>query len=69
MNTNEINQAHDDTTEYISKMLFHYDPLLIAACMVTQGLSMYKTALTPAEYEMMVTQIYEKRDKIKPMEI
>ena len=70
MNSKEtIDQAHDDTTEFISKMLFHYEPLLIAACMITQGLSMYKTALTPEEFDMMASKIYQERHRIKPMDI
>ena len=59
--------ARDDTYEFIQKMSYQYDPLLIAANMVIQGLGIYKTMLEPEEYDSLCKKIYNDRDRIKEM--
>lgn len=39
----------------------------IAACLVTTGMSIYKTMLSPDDYENIIDVISETRDKIKTM--
>lgn len=58
-------EAMDDTYEFIQKMSYQYDPMLIAAYMVIQGLGLYKTMLSPEDYEVMCEKIYEGRNRIK----
>ena len=41
------------------------DPLLIAGILSTSALSIYKTCLSPEEYDEMIDQIYEFKDNIK----
>lgn len=44
------------------------DPLTVAAIMITQGLSVYKTLLSDAEYNNFVDLLSEYRDEIVPFE-
>lgn len=58
-------EAMDDTYEFIQKMSYQYDPMLIAAYMVIQGMGLYKAMLSPDDYESMCETIYEGRHRIK----
>lgn len=42
-----------------------FDPLELAAILVTQGLQIYRQVLTDDEYDIMVGDIYDSRDMIK----
>lgn len=42
-----------------------FDPLEIAAILVTQGLQIYRQILDDDEYDIMVGDIYDSRDMIK----
>lgn len=44
------------------------DPLQIAAIMVVQGLSMYRTMLPEEDYLKMIDSIYENRLDVKKLE-
>lgn len=41
------------------------DPLAIAAILIAQGLSLYRTILSPEDYERMVDAISETRDLVQ----
>jgi hypothetical protein len=43
------------------------NPIMMAACLVKLGMSMYRTALNEEDYFTMVDTIYEARDRIMPM--
>jgi hypothetical protein len=49
-------------------MLEEYRPMELAAVLVTQGLTFYKSALPPDEYEKMVDTIYANRHHVKTFE-
>jgi hypothetical protein len=40
----------------------------VAGVMTAQAMTIYRTMLTPEEYEMMAESIYNSRDKIKKLE-
>ena len=42
-----------------------FDPLELAAILVTQGLQIYRQVLTDDEYDIMVGDIYDSRDKVR----
>ena len=42
-----------------------FDPLELAAILVTQGLQIYRQVLTDDEYDIMVGDIYDSRGMIK----
>ncbi len=49
-------------------MLEDHTPLEIAAIMVIQGLTFYKSFLDEEDYQRMVKNIYDKRDEVKTFE-
>jgi hypothetical protein len=46
-------------------ILNNYSPLAIAGVMVAQALTIYKTVLSPEEYELVVRMIFESRGEAK----
>lgn len=42
-----------------------FEPLELAAILVTQGLQIYRQVLTDEEYDIMVGDIYDSRDKVR----
>ena len=48
-------------------MLEEYDPMEIAAIMVIQGLTFYKTVMTEEDYQRIVKTIYDNRDAVKTL--
>lgn len=50
-------------------LLEEYDPMEIAAIMVVQGLSIYKTVLSEEDYQKMVDSIYMQKDDVIPLNI
>jgi hypothetical protein len=52
----------------ISELSEHYTPLEVAGVMTAQAMTIYKTMLSPEEFEMMTESIYVSRDKIKKLE-
>ena len=45
-----------------------HNPMEIAAILVAQAMSIYKTVLSPDEYEQMVDSISNSRDKVQRLE-
>lgn len=50
-------------------MLEEYDPMEIAAIMVVQGLSIYRTILSEEDYQKMVDSIYSQKDEVIPLDL
>ena len=48
-------------------MLEEFDPIEIAAIMVVQGLSIYRTVLPEDQYQKMIESIYNKKDDVKTL--
>jgi hypothetical protein len=46
-----------------------HDPIKIAAILVAQAMSIYKTVLSPEEYERMIDSISDSRDKVQQLEL
>lgn len=72
MNTNTDNETTDQLENlYQDYWTFHasmiskdHSPIAIAAILVAQALSIYKTVLEEDEYEQMVDSISDSRDKV-----
>ena len=72
MNTNTDNETTDQLENlYQDYWTFHasmidkdHSPLAIAAILMTQSLSIYKTILEEDEYNSIVDSISDKRDKV-----
>jgi hypothetical protein len=48
----------------VDDLLEHYDPLMIAGCMIAQSLAIYRTALSEEDYSKIVEGILEKKDYV-----
>ena len=60
-----------EIANYYSDILYNLlekgnDPLLVAAILVQQGLSIYKTVLNNDDYDMMCEEIYNTSDDVTP---
>jgi hypothetical protein len=60
-----MQQVYNRVLTMLSDIVVENDPLLVAAVMMTQAMSIYKTALTPDEYESMITKIYQSRSMVR----
>jgi len=68
-----------DTTERLYRDMFKFisektlvdghSALEIAAVLATQALTIYKTVLSESEFENMVLEIYNSRDRVKRIEV
>jgi len=61
----EVTLAHEDVQEFITKMEYQYTPMLIAAVMIVQAMRLYKVHLTSDDYNMMMSNIFQSRNRIK----
>ena len=60
-----MQQVYNKVLGMVSELIVEADPLMLAAVMMTQAMSIYKTALTFEEYEDLVTKIYESRNQVR----
>lgn len=63
----QASDIHDALHDFIENLLVDQDmpPLLVAACMMVQSLSMYRTILNADEYAMMTKHILGHSPYIK----
>lgn len=67
--SDRLQSLYDKYFEFNNEMLDDYKPLEVAAILIAQGLSIYKTTLDNESYNRMVDNISDNRDqvrKIKP---
>lgn len=72
MLTDKSNNVEDLYHKYMSftnLMLEEHDLLEVAAIMVIQGLTYYRTALGDEDYQKMIKNIYDRRDDVKTLEV
>jgi hypothetical protein len=64
MTEDKIENLYNSYLEFTDKMVGEYDPIEVAAIMVIQALSIYKTILSENEYNSMVDNISDRRDQV-----
>jgi len=64
----DLESLYYKTWMMIDELSKEFDPLAIAGVISTQALTIYKTVLSPEEFEMMVDTISNSRDKIQIIE-
>lgn len=65
---NNLEELYGKLWIVISDLSEKYEPLEVAGVMTAQAMTIYKSILSPEEYEMMAESIYNTRDKIKKLE-
>ena len=68
MNDSQLENLYEHYLKFTDQMCVDHSPLAIAAIMMTQALSIYKTALSQEEYESMVDSISANRNQVKKFE-
>jgi len=65
MTFNETDDLYRKYMAFNGIMLEEHDPLEIAATMVIQGLTFYRSFLSEEDYQKMVQSIYNNKDEVK----
>lgn len=60
-----LQDLYDTYLEFTSTMVEQYGDMQVAAVMMTQSLSIYKTALDEMDYNKMVDNISSSRSQVK----
>jgi hypothetical protein len=63
--SDNLNELYDSYLEFTSEMVERFGPMEVAAIMMTQALSIYRTSLDEIDYNNMVDNISSSRDKVK----
>lgn len=68
INNQELNDLYQEYWAIHAKMIDQdHNPLKIAAILMAQSLSMYKTMLDQDDYDKMVDSISDMRDKVQAL--
>jgi len=68
MNDNQLQELYDNYLEFTQQMCSDHNPMAVAAIMMTQALSIYKTSMNDEEYNLMVDSISAHRSQDKTFE-
>ena len=68
MTDEKLQRLYDNFLEFADHMCTENSPMEVAAIMMTQSLTIYKSALSEEEYNQMVDNISASRSKIKTFE-
>jgi hypothetical protein len=61
----QLEQLYSNYLEFTDHMVGQYDPMEVAAIMMAQSLSIYRTTMSEEDYNRMVDSISANRDKVK----
>jgi hypothetical protein len=61
----DFEQVYLDVLSCTKEMLEEYDALAVAAAMLSQALSIYKTTLSEEEFNAILDAVLSKKDMIK----
>ena len=62
---NQLERIYSNYLEFTDHMVGQYDPMEVAAIMMAQSLSIYRTTMSEEDYNRMVDSISDNRDKVK----
>ena len=68
MNDQKLQQLYNNFLEFADHMSAEHDPMSVAAIMMTQALTIYKSAMSEEDYHRMVDSISASRDQVKTFE-
>lgn len=64
----DMDSVYEILLSNVAELTETVDPLVVAAVMVTQALSIYRTLLTGEEYDRIIDKIYDNRFNIVKFE-
>ena len=67
INDSGLQDAYDAYISLTAKLLKQHSPEAVAGIMAVQALSLYRTFLSPDDYESMVGTLYESRNRVKTL--
>ncbi len=65
---NNLEELYAKLWGIITELSEDHTPLTVAGVMAAQAMTIYKTILSPEEYELMAETIYNSRDNVKKLE-
>ena len=66
---NNLEEIYAKLWLVVADLSENYKPSEVAGVMTAQAMTIYKTILSPEEYEMMAETIYASRDNVKKLEM
>lgn len=67
-NLDDVEYAYRKLQEFSLGLAIETSPMSVAGAMVAQALTIYKSMLSPEEYNRMCKTIYDTRDQVKKFE-
>lgn len=61
----EVNDVYYAILDLVRDLVTDYDPLIVAGCLVAQGLGIYRTALPEEDFVKIIEGIAAKKDEVK----
>ena len=61
----QLEKLYSNYLEFTGHMVGQYDPMEVAAIMMAQALSLYRTTMSDEDYNRMVDSISASRDKVQ----
>ena len=68
MTDDKLQDLYNSFLEFADQMCGEYGPMEVAAIMMTQALTIYKSAMSEDDYNRMVDNISASRNKVKTFE-
>ena len=68
MNDDQLQELYNNFLEFADNMCAEHGPMEVAAIMMAQALTIYKSAMNENDYNRMVDNISASRDKVKTFE-
>lgn len=61
----EVQEVYYALLDIVNDLIGDHDPLVIAGCLVAQGLGIYRTALSEEDFSKIIEGIAAKKDQVK----
>jgi hypothetical protein len=68
MTDDKLQRLYNTFLEFADHMCTEHNPMEVAAIMMTQALTIYKSAMSEEDYNRMVDNISASRNKVKTFE-
>ena len=68
MSDDQLQNLYDTFLEFVDQMVGEYGPMEVAAVMMTQALTIYKSGMSEDDFNHMVDAISASRSKVKTFE-